>query len=93
MKEPLWRTVLCWGAVTTFFTFPLSVFALRIFSIEYHWEISERWPEFHGVGTFYQTIAALVFGLAGLRSFDRAWEMRNGQNRIVKPEEAKKEQA
>jgi hypothetical protein len=69
--EPRWRTVLCWSAVVTFFSMPLVVFILHIVSVEKGWNMGQRWSEFTGIGLFYQIISALVFGLAGLNSWDR----------------------
>jgi hypothetical protein len=85
--EPRWRTVLNWTAVATFFTMPFVVFWLRFFSIQYHWEVEKHWGEFKGLGSVFQTITALVFGLSGLRSFDKAWEAKHNNH---KPDEDKK---
>ena len=69
MTEPFWRTVLCWIAVVTFFALPLVVFVLQVF---------ERLPdpkELEWLGNVYKADVALVFGLAGLNS----WDKRNGK--------------
>jgi hypothetical protein len=81
LMEPRWRTMLNWVAVITFFTMPFVVFWLRFFSIQYHWEIEKHWGEFKGLGSVFQTITALVFGLSGLRSFDKAWETKHNNNK------------
>ena len=74
MKEPLWRQFLCWGAVGLFVLFPLLVFFLRL--------VSEQLPGFdfdvekyRYMIPYFQTLTGLVFGLAGLNS----WDKRNGQ--------------
>jgi len=76
MTEPRWRTVLCWSAVVTFFSMPLVVFVLHIIAIERSWNAGQRWEEFTGIGAFYQIVAALVFGLAGLHSWDKTVQQR-----------------
>jgi hypothetical protein len=73
-SEPLWRTTLCWIAVFTFFALPLVLFIYQVFRI-----VPDPLHEFGWVGNVYKADAALVFGLAGLNS----WDKRNG----VKKEE------
>jgi hypothetical protein len=85
MNEPRWRTVLCWSAVVTFFTAPLVVFVLHIVAVEKQWNIGQRWEEFSGIGAFYQIISTLVFGLAGLQSFDRFVQQKNGKKYEQEP--------
>lgn len=77
--EPLWRTVLCWIAVLTFFALPLALFIYQIFR-----PVSDPLREFGWLGNVYKADAALVFGLAGLNS----WDKRNGQmkNATDKPQ-------
>jgi hypothetical protein len=68
-EEPLWKTVLCWGAVITFLTMPLFLFALHVVSNEVSWlHFREHLSEYKYLGTFFQTVTALVFGLAGLNT-------------------------
>jgi len=59
---------------------PLVVFTLHIISIERDWNIKDRWTELTGIAGFYQVISTLVFGLAGLQSFDRFVATRNGKS-------------
>jgi hypothetical protein len=71
-SEPLWRLTLYWGTVVAFFTLPLAIFILHLTLI--------AWPEImHGTAPvyagqfkyifeFHRTLAALVFGLAGLQT-------------------------
>jgi hypothetical protein len=83
LNEPRWKTVLCWGTVITFLTAPLLIFALHILSDEVTWfHFSQHFNEYKWVGAFYQTITALVFGLAGLHSLDKNLEKRfNGKSK------------
>jgi hypothetical protein len=82
--EPKWRTVLNWSAVIMFFSMPLVLFVMHLISIERGWQVEERWAEFKGLGFVYQTITALVFGLAGLNSWDR--RPVQSQTRPVQPQ-------
>ena len=78
MKTELWRQVLCWGSVITFLVAPWLVFILHI--------ISDQTPEFHFsahlneykfMTPFFQSVTALIFGLAGLNSLDRFTALKN----------------
>jgi hypothetical protein len=78
MKEPLWRTVLCWGSVITFLSAPLICFILMAISDEVSWlHFSQHINEYKFMVPFFQSITALVFGLAGLNSWDK---IRNGKD-------------
>jgi hypothetical protein len=72
--EPLWRKILNWGTVITFFSAPLLIFGLQILSEE-NWapwfHFAKHLGEFKWLGNFYNSITALTFGLAGLNSWDR----------------------
>src|ERR1700739_3349387 len=74
MAEPLWRRVLNWGTVITFFSAPLLIFCLQVLSEE-NWapwfNFAKHLGEFKWLGNFYNSITALTFGLAGLNSWDR----------------------
>jgi len=68
--EPLWRTALNWCAVITFFTAPLLIFVLQV--ADFPWlHFRENMSSFKWLGNFYLSVTGLVFGLAGLNSFDR----------------------
>jgi hypothetical protein len=82
MNEPRWRQVLCWGAVITFFSIPLIIFTLHVMAIELGWKFDDRLEEFQGIMPVYQTVTALIFGLAGLNSFDR---FTNGKKKNGSP--------
>lgn len=70
-EEPLWRKVLCWGSVVTFFTLPLITFALHVVALETSMRFAEHISDFKFLGTVYASVTALVFGLAGLNSWDK----------------------
>lgn len=74
--EPRWRKVLCWGAVLMFFSLPAIVFLLHFTAVEMGWQFDNRIEEFRGITPVYETVTALVFGLAGLNSFDRFFNDR-----------------
>jgi hypothetical protein len=75
--EPLWRRVLCWGAIGLFFSLPIVVFIIQIAAIQSPWlRLEEHLDEFRYLGVFESTLAALVFGLAGLNS----WDKKNGKD-------------
>jgi hypothetical protein len=77
MQEPKWRTCLCWGAVLTFFTVPMA--GLFILMMADFWpNIRNHLAEYKFIGPFFQSVTALVFGLAGLNSTDRYLERKNG---------------
>jgi hypothetical protein len=67
-----WRALLCWGAVITFLTMPVSIFLLVVISEETGWIHFDKYMgEFKWLGEFYRSITALVFGLSGLQSLDK----------------------
>jgi hypothetical protein len=86
-EEPLWRTVLYWGATIVFLFAPLTVFSLHFAADELHWEFSKHINDYKGLAPSYQTLTALIFGLCGLRSIDKYVETKNGN---AKKEEPKK---
>jgi hypothetical protein len=71
MDEPTWRRVLCWGAVVTFFAMPLIALTFHVIAIQLGWKADERVTELKGLLPVYYTVSSLVFGLAGLNTFDR----------------------
>jgi len=70
--DPLWRIILYWGTVISFFTLPLLVFVIHLMLIGYpqilHGNALGHAGEFKYVFEFHRTLAALVFGLAGLHT-------------------------
>jgi hypothetical protein len=78
MREPLWKLALNWGSIVIFLTLPLVVLAIHLYALTHPgWVYREKEAdEFKYVLEFERNLAILVFGLAGLRS----WEtMRNGK--------------
>ena len=75
--EPRWKVLLCWGAVFTFFTVPIVGIGLLIMADQFP-SIRNHINEFKFIGPFFQSVTALVFGLAGLRSVDRYVDQKNG---------------
>jgi hypothetical protein len=77
MKEPRWRTVLCWGAVMCFFSLPLTAFIIVVYGTTIG-SVGFLDPKelvfFREFVPFEATLATLVFGLAGLNT----WDKRNG---------------
>ena len=76
MKDTSWRLVLCWGAVITFLSMPLVIFLLAFFNRDYE----EHIRNFKFLGKYFESITALVFGLAGLRSLDKYVETKKNGN-------------
>jgi hypothetical protein len=70
--DPLWKITLYWGTVISFFTLPLLVFIIHLTLIGYpqilHGNAPSHVGEFKYVFEFHRTLAALVFGLAGLHT-------------------------
>lgn len=81
MKDAKWRLLLQWGTVLTFLMLPLSVFAIAIL----HPELASQIREYKFLTKFYESITALVFGLAGLRSLDKYVETKNGNGKSSTP--------
>ena len=80
MNEPRWKTVLCWGAIVAYLTVPLITYALIVIAVEVpEFHLNEHLKDFAGLGQWFQTLTALIFGLAGLHSFDRFVEQKNGK--------------
>lgn len=73
MGEPLWRKILCWGAVICFFLLPLTAFGLVIYDafVSRQFLRPEDISNLKAFGTYQATLTALLFGLAGLNTWDR----------------------
>ena len=83
VDEPRWRTFLCWGSVFLFLTLPISILVIRIVADTFpdsHWNESLEKAKF--VVPYFQSLSALVFGLAGLN----VWDRRNGAKQPAKKE-------
>ena len=81
MRDTRWRLVLCWGTVITFLTLPLSVLTIALL----HPELAAQMREYKFLSKFFESITALVFGLAGLRSVDKYVETKNGNGNKKPP--------
>ena len=81
MKDTRWRLILCWGTVITFLTLPLSVLVIALL----HPELASQIREYKFLSKFFESITALVFGLAGLRSVDKYVETKNGNGNKKPP--------
>jgi hypothetical protein len=80
LNEPKWKTFLCWGVVVAYLTVPLITYALVVASIELpDWHVNEHLKDFAGLGQWFQALTALIFGLAGLNSWDKTvYQKYNG---------------
>jgi hypothetical protein len=97
-KEPRWRTTLCWGSVILYLTIPPIILMIRLLSDhfpDFHWAESLSQAKF--MIPYFTSLTALVFGLAGLNTFDR--KMGNGPpkseekpKKDAKPEEKSKKE-
>jgi len=84
-RDPLWKVVLNWGTVVTFLTLPLVLASIQIY-INTHpgtWTwvdpdltAEQRVARFQYLYDFMRNITILVFGLAGLRTWEN---VRNGK--------------
>jgi hypothetical protein len=79
-RDTRWRLILCWGAVLTFLTLPLAIFVIALL----HPELVGQIKEYKFLSKFFESITALVFGLAGLRSLDKYVETKNGKDKSPK---------
>jgi hypothetical protein len=75
-RDTRWRLFLCWGTVITFLLMPLSVLILALVNPAFAAQIKD-WKF---MPKFFESVTALVFGLSGLRSFDKYIETKNGGN-------------
>jgi hypothetical protein len=74
--DPLWRQILCWCAVATFFTLPFAILLYHLIAVEVsslHFEeyLDKHPGDFRYIANFYQTNTALLIALAGLHSWDK----------------------
>ena len=65
----------------TFLTLPLSVLVIALL----HPELAAQIKEYKFLSKFFESITALVFGLAGLRSVDKYVETKNGNGNKKPP--------
>jgi hypothetical protein len=84
MEEPLWRKTLCWGAVILFLTLPLRILALRIVSDFPGLRFAESINSAKYLVPYFQSLSALVFGLAGLNTWDRRLNGKSSEKEAKK---------
>jgi hypothetical protein len=77
LRDTKWRLTLCWGTVLIFLMLPLSILVVAFL----HPEFASDVREYKFLTKFYESITALVFGLSGLRSFDKYVEHKNGNGK------------
>jgi hypothetical protein len=72
MKDEGWKNFLNWGAVIMFFSMPLLVLVIQLFALTFPGWLSQELPqtEFKYLYEFQRALAILVFGLAGLRTWE-----------------------
>jgi hypothetical protein len=77
VKEPLWRIVLNWGTIVTFLTLPLVVFIAQLYARTHPGWLDTSNPEhFKYLLDFQRNLTILVFGLAGLKTYE---QVKNGK--------------
>jgi hypothetical protein len=72
MREEGWKTFLNWAAVIMFFGMPLLVMVIQLLALSFPTVLSKELPqaEFKYLYEFQRALAILVFGLAGLRTWE-----------------------
>jgi hypothetical protein len=73
MNEPLWKLALNWGAVITFLTLPLLIMVIQLYVLSHPTWIPnpEKYADhFKHLSEFQRNLTVLVFGLAGLRTWE-----------------------
>jgi hypothetical protein len=80
MKEEPWKRFLNWGAVIMFFSMPLLVMAIQLLALAFPNVLAQELPqsEFKYLYEFQRALAILVFGLAGLRTWEH---VKNGNGK------------
>jgi hypothetical protein len=81
VRDTRWRLILCWGTVITFLLMPLSLLILGFVNPVF----AEEVKNYKFMGKFFESVTALVFGLAGLRSVDKYVETKNGNGNKKPP--------
>jgi len=96
-KEPLWKVILNWGAVSTFLVLPLSIMLLQVYANthpgwwKWHEELTpdQRMQRFTYLYDHMRNLTILVFGLAGLRTWEHITNGKNGNNKAKENNEGK----
>jgi hypothetical protein len=79
IREPIWRTVLNWTAVITFFVLPAILFVTQIWVYP---NLEQEKAHLDYLREFMRNVTFLVFGLAGLKT----WEVIKANGREKKQE-------
>ena len=81
MNEPLWKTVLNWGAVIVFFILPIGMLIVHVYALTHPGWVSKPLSgkeeyDFNYLFSLQRDTTFLVIGLAGLKT----WEViKNGR--------------
>jgi hypothetical protein len=82
--EPYWKLALNWGVVITFLTLPMVLMAIQLAIVSHpNWITDpQRYEKSFGyLSDFQRNLAILVFGLAGLHTWQ---EIKNGKTNANK---------
>lgn len=78
-QDPPWKRALNWGAVITFLTLPMVLLVIQV----WNWThpgfltlVEGKDPHIEYLREFMRNITILVFGLAGLRTWE---QIKNGK--------------
>jgi len=78
-KEPMWKLALNWGVVITFLSLPFVIMTIQLWILT-HPDLIANAPSyrehFKYLFEFQRNLAVLVFGLAGLRTWE---QIKNGK--------------
>lgn len=71
-REPGWKLLLNYGAITMFLTLPVVVMTVQLYALHNPTFLAKELPqeEFRHLLEFQRALAILVFGLAGLRTWE-----------------------
>jgi hypothetical protein len=86
-REEKWKQFLNWGAIIMFFSMPLLVLIIQLAALSFPNWLSQELPqtEFKYLYEFQRALAILVFGLAGLRTWEHvSGNGKNGNNKKEK---------
>jgi hypothetical protein len=81
MTEEPWKRFLNWTAVIMFFAMPLLIMFIQLLALAFPSVLSKELPqsEFKYLYEFQRALAILVFGLAGLRTWEHVHNGKNGK--------------
>jgi hypothetical protein len=85
IREPIWRTVLNWTAVITFFALPVILFVTQVWVYP---NLEQEKAHLDYLREFMRNVTFLVFGLAGLKT----WEVIRANGKEGKQEPSQQPQ-